>query len=164
MPILVVRHALSEANNRDNVGTLAFAAEGAPLMDKGEDQAREGAMKLRDMYGVTPATTSVAVSHLLRTRQTALVMGFPEERITAYRLLDEVAHGMEGITLRAMLDGGELPPAAFKAAEALLAQPPAERVWVTHGLVIAALSNVLGVSGRYERLIPRFCEVRELPL
>jgi len=162
MPILVIRHGLSEANNRDNVGTLAFAAKDAPLMDKGKEQARERAARLPSDYDINPQTTAVAVSDLLRTRETAEVMRF--QSITPYESLNEVGHGMEGAALRAMLDAGQLPPAALHAAEAILRQPPSQGVWITHGLVIAGLSHVLGINHGFERLIPRFCEVRELPI
>lgn len=162
MPILVIRHGLSEANNRDNVGTLAFAAKNAPLMEKGKEQARERAMRLSSDYGINPQTTAVAVSDLLRTRETAKVMGF--QQIAPYESLNEVEHGMAGAALRAMLDAGQLPAGALHAAEAILRQPPSQEVWITHGLVIAGLSHVLGIAHRFERLIPRFCEVREFPL
>jgi hypothetical protein len=164
MPILAIRHGLSEANNRDNVGTLAFAAKDAPLMETGKEQARERAAGLARDYGVDPRITPVAVSHLLRTQETAQVMGFQPDRITPYELLNEVEHGMEGVALRAMLNDGQLPQTALYAAEAILRQPPSESVWITHGLIIAGLSHVLGVSHQFERLIPRFCEVRELPV
>ena len=162
MPIFAIRHGLSEANNRDNIGTLAFAAKDAPLMEKGKEQAREGAARLSGDYGINPRTTAVAVSGLLRTRQTAEVMGF--QRITSYESLNEVEHGMEGGALRVMLDVGQLPPAALRAAESILHQPPTEGVWITHGLVIAGLSRILDIDREFERLIPRFCEVRELPI
>ena len=35
MSIIVIRLALSEANNRNNVGTMAFGAKTAPLMKEG---------------------------------------------------------------------------------------------------------------------------------
>ncbi len=162
MPILVIRHGLSEANNRDNVGTLAFAAKDAPLMDKGREQATERAARLPGDYGINPQTTAVAISNLLRTRETAEVMGF--QQITPYESLNEVEHGLEGVALRTMLDAGQLPSAALGAAETILRQPPSQEVWITHGLVIAGLSRVLGINHEFERLIPRFCEVRELPI
>lgn len=159
MSILVIRHALSEANNRDNVGTMAFGAKDAPLMQKGREQAVQRAATLRSEFGVNAATTPVAISRLLRTKETAQCLGF--KQWTEYPLLDEVEHGMDGADLRALLDSGGLPRAALANAEALRQNPPSERVWVTHGLVIAGLCQLLGQTA-YERLIPRFCEARVL--
>jgi broad specificity phosphatase PhoE len=164
MSVLVIRHGLSAANDRNNIGTLAFGAKDAPLMELGREQARRRAATLPADYGIIPQTTSVAVSELARTQETAGVMGFQSAHMTPYASLNEVSHGMEGAALRALLNRGALPPAALQAAEIILHQPPAEAVWVTHGLVIAGLSQTLGVSHQFERLIPRFCEVRELDI
>jgi hypothetical protein len=162
MSIFAIRHALSEANNRNNIGTLAFASKDAPLMDPGREQARRRASMLLGDYGINAAGTPAAVSSLLRTEETARVMGF--QLIKAYEQLDEVEHGMSGPEFRALLDNGRLPQASLDAAEVILQNPPSEKVWITHGLVIAGLSQVLGVSDQFERLIPKFCEVRELPM
>lgn len=162
MSKLLIRHGLSEANNRDNVGTMAFAAHDAPLMEPGKEQSRERAARLPLDYGIHIEAEPVAVSTMLRTWQTAECMGFTTENISCYELLDEVTHGMEGAALRALLDSGGLPDAAIEAAHTILNSPPEERVWVTHGLVIASLCSVLGVSDQFERLIPRFCEARLL--
>lgn len=162
MPIHVIRHGFSEANDRNNIGTLAFADKDAPLKKEGRSQARERAATLGCEYGINPATTPVAVSYLLRTKQTAEVMGF--RPITPYESLNEVEHGMELLALRALLDIGELPRAALQAAAALLRKHPSEKVWVAHGLIIAGLCHVLGISHQFDRLIPRFCEVRALPI
>ena len=53
---------------------------------------------------------------------------------------------------------------ALKAAELILESPPEERVWVTHGLVIASLCEVLGIANQFEHFVPKFCEIRELPI
>ncbi len=162
MSIHAIRHGLSEANNRNNIGTLAFAAKDAPLMEKGREQAREQALVLRAEHGINPVLTPVAVSELLRTQETAREMGFVSHRQDP--LLNEVEHDMEGSALRQLLDSGGLPAAALRTAETLLEQRPQESVWVTHGLVIAGLCEVLGIAGQFERLIPRFCDVRVLPV
>lgn len=162
MSKLLIRHGLSEANNRDNVGTMAFAAHDAPLMELGKEQARERAAHLPLEYDVDVKAEPVAVSTMLRTWQTAEHMGFTPQNISCYELLDEVTHGMEGAALRMLLDSGGLPDAAIEAAHAILNSPPEERVWVTHGLVIASLCRVLGVSDQFERHIPWFCEARLL--
>lgn len=161
MSVLVIRHGLSQANNRDNVGNLAFAAETAPLMDQGLEQARKVGEALCKQWGLTPAETPVATSELLRTHQTAEAAGFTITK--PYPQLDEVKHGMNLFELRTMLDYGQLPGVALQAAYETLQERPTETVWFTHGLRIAGLCALLGVY-QDERLIPRFCEIRELPI
>jgi hypothetical protein len=156
--IYVIRHGFSTANNRDNIGTMAFGAKNASLEDEGIDQAERGAEKLHNEYAIKPKVIPVAVSQLLRTRETAQVMGF--RQIKPYALLNEVEHEMNGRALRILLDGGGLPNAAIHAAKSLIDNPPSEKVWVTHGLIIAGLSRILGADQSFERLIPRFCEIR----
>jgi hypothetical protein len=56
-----------------------------------------------------------------------------------------------------------LPAEAIKVAEKLLANPPRERIWVTHGLVIAALLQELGKL-EPDTFIPGFCEIIEIEL
>lgn len=162
MSKLVIRHALSEANNRDNLndGKPAFGAPWASLMPDGEQQARELGQRLHDEYGLVVAKTPVATSNFKRAEDTAKLAGFVKRRTAA--ILGEVDHGLAPLKLRAMLDRNEFPPASHEAAEAVLNNPPHEPVWVAHGLLIAALCDVLGVKS--ERFIPRFCEVRKLPI
>lgn len=159
MSIIVVRHGLSEANNHENIGTLAFGAADAPLMEKGREQARAVGTVLLDDYAIRP-DEPVAVSTYLRTQQTATEAGFTRQ--TQYEQLREVDHGMDLADLRAMLDANRIPDTAVAHAESLLGAMPPERVWFTHGLVIAGLCKVLDVYT--DRLKPRFGEVRELPL
>lgn len=161
MSILLVRHGLSEANNRDNIGTLAFAAEAAPLMEVGRQQASEAGKILRIQYGVNLNETAVATSELLRTKETAQHIGFTV--MNAYSLLDEVRHDVALPKLRTMLDEGVLPDSVLRAAEDTLSNPPEESIWVSHGLRIAGICALLGTY-REERLIPRFCEIREIEL
>jgi hypothetical protein len=161
MTRLVIRHGLSEANNRNNVGTLAFASREAPLMEQGVEQAKHLRQYLFDSRGITTSDTRVATSTLERTQQTAREAGFTE--IATYKALDEVEHGLELTELRAMLGRKELPDAALKAAELILGNPPTEGVWVSHGLVIAGLCQVIGANEDM-RFIPRFCEIREIPI
>ncbi|MEV6768734.1 phosphoglycerate mutase family protein [Nocardia sp. NPDC051030] len=159
MTVLVVRHGLSEANNRANVGTAAFGAADAPLMVLGHQQARAVGVRLRDRYGLAP-DIEVAVSTMLRTQQTARSAGFIRQ--TVHPALDEVRLTDLAETRRA-IDAEELPEAARAAAARVLERPPAQRVWFTHGLLIAALCAALDLPSA-SRFIPRFCEIRELPL
>ncbi|HSX45358.1 MAG TPA: histidine phosphatase family protein [Candidatus Saccharimonadales bacterium] len=161
MSVLVVRHGLSEANNRDNIGTLAFASDEAPLMEQGRQQARLLGETLTFNYGVEIGDTEVATSTLYRTQETAREAGF--KALKTYAVLDEVLHGIELPQLREMLDKKQLPPAAIEAAENIIENPPSEPIWFTHGLVIAGLCQVMGVA-EDQRFIPRFCEVRQLPI
>lgn len=155
------RHGLSAANDRNNIGTLAFAHEQAPLIDLGKEQAQIMGELLVKSYGINPISEPVATSEMRRTEQTAEEAGF--KSITRYSLLDEVRHGMDLLEMRAMLDQGKLPPIAIRMAEETLNDPPEERVWISHGLRIAGICAVLGVH-QDKRLIPRFCEIREIDL
>jgi hypothetical protein len=162
MPVLVIRHGLSQANNRENIGSPAFGHRDAELMDLGREQARNIPVDLLRHFGIVDTDCFVATSTLLRTIQTATEAGFAKQH--QYSQLDEVEHkGLEGTELRAMLRDNQLPPVALTAAAVTLEKPPTEKVWFTHGLRIAGLCALLGVH-RDERLIPRFCEIRELPI
>jgi broad specificity phosphatase PhoE len=160
MEKLFIRHGLSEANNRENWGKLAFASAEAPLMELGREQARAlGPILSSPPYGLDIANTPAASSEMLRAQETAHGAGFTIVR--HYPVLNEVDHWTEMTELRAMLDRGELPARAYDAADAVLENPPLENVVFTHGLVIAALTRRLGAEHNYERLIPRFCEIRK---
>lgn len=160
---LVIRHGLSEANNRHNIGTPAFASPDAPLMPEGLAAAERLGLQLQEQFGITPNTEHIATSQYLRTIQTALTMGAHYNHLRQYTILNELPRQQSGPELRAMLDNGQLPAQALVRAEAILASPPEEDVWVTHGLVIAGLCRTLGVYSN-QRAVPRFCEIRELPL
>jgi len=56
-----------------------------------------------------------------------------------------------------------LPPEAIKVAKNILANSPKERIWVTHGLVIAAVMHELGKLDQ-DAFIPDFCEIIEIDL
>lgn len=58
---------------------------------------------------------------------------------------------------------GTIPEEARAAAQRILANPPKELIWVTHGQVIAALLEALGQADPHNR-IPDFCEVRHIEL
>ena len=165
MSILVIRHAISEANNRDNIGTLAFGAKNAPLMKTlAPEQIRRCKKELWDTYAINTTRVAVATSELERTKETARGLGF--RKLHPNALLNEVEHGLEREVFKQMKHARQLPPAAIKAAEAILANPPVEKVWVAHGLVIAGLCHVLRprLQHTFEHFIPRFCEIRALPI
>lgn len=164
MSIFVVRHGLSEANNRDNKGTPAYGAKDASLMQQGREQARARGERLVLDYGIDLSTTPVAVSQLLRTWQTAKEMGFDPNNFTRYAVLNELERDVLPDNFRELLRNNQYPSVIVRAGQALLRQPPPQKVWVAHGLIIAGLCCALGVSDQFERSVPNFCEVRELSI
>lgn len=161
MSILVIRHGLSEANNRENYGTPAFGNPGAPLMPMGREQASAlGELLFKD-FGIEVADEAVAVSMMRRTQETAIVAGFRELR--PYPELNEEKGEMTDTETKLALETRRPPKATLAAARLLIKQPPTERIWVTHALLIATICQELGVY-QDERFTPKFCEVRELPL
>lgn len=170
MPLVkVIRHAHSTANDANvpegSAADLAFANRNAEISDRGKGQCVAFARTLRE-HGIDVKRTPVAVSEYTRTKQTALLLGFPEELIKVYPVLNEVDYGMDLTALRESLRKNEIPPIAFAAVrkstlKVLQNQPP-EKIWITHGLLIAGLTH--WVEAEYERLVPRQCEMRYLPL
>ncbi len=154
MKYFVVRHAQTDANR---ITRAAFGVEGAPINDTGKEQAKSLKRILLEK-GIDPETEPVAVSELLRARQTAEVAGF--KRIFINGLLNEVNADNPEKTLD-LISQAKVPEMAARAAQALIANPPSEQVWVTHGLLIAALESELGISNM-DKFIPDYCEVREI--
>jgi hypothetical protein len=141
---------------------LAFANRSAELTSRGKAECKKLAIVLPAEYGINVYDARAAVSKFVRTQQTARLLGFRKDMTLPYSELDEVDHGMELGTLRAMLRQNQIPPIALKAAKATLRQAPSEDVWVSHGLLIAGLCAVLGTVDQYERPVSRQCEVRRL--
>lgn len=165
--ILVLRHAHSTANVTEVPSTitaedLAFANKSAGLTKRGEDESDKLAIVIPLKYGIHTDSAHVAVSEFKRTQQTAKRLGFQDDLITSYPELNEVEHDMALGTLRTMLRQNQIPPVALRTADATLQQSPKEGIWVTHGLLIAGLCAVLGTIDKYERAVPRQCEVRWL--
>jgi phosphohistidine phosphatase SixA len=156
---IVIRHALSEANNRENYGTPAFGNPEAPLMKRGREQASTIGEFISDNYGINLASEPVAVSMMRRTQETAIVAGF--RKLSLYPELNEEKGGMTDEETRIALDTRRPPEATIAAARLLLEQPPEEMVWVTHALLIATMCQELGVYQDY-RFTPKFTEIREL--
>ncbi|HET6747047.1 MAG TPA: hypothetical protein VFH06_03010 [Candidatus Saccharimonadales bacterium] len=163
--VWVIRHAHSTANTTEVSASmtaegLAFANRSAGLTERGTTECLALAALLPEKYGITPATTPVAVSEFTRTQLTAKSLGF--EKRTPHPELNEVEHGMALDVLRGMLRQNRIPPVALAAAEKTLKRPPTENIWVTHGLLVAGLCTMLGTASQYERPVPRQCEVRQL--
>jgi hypothetical protein len=158
MSVLVARHALSEANNKES---LAFGHPEARLMAKGREQAKDLGGRLMELYDVDLTEISVATSALFRAPETAIEAGF--RKIVINPLLNEVASGLTETEYRAAKEARELPQTARDAAMRVLDSPPSEGIWIAHGLLIAGLCDILQIA-QDQRFIPEFCEVRELPI
>ena len=158
MSILVVRHGLSFANDKNSA---AFGSPEAKLLPQGQEQGQAVGRNLQEFYGIQPELTAAAASEMIRSEQTAQHAGFCT--VNNYAVLNEV-DVPKTPELRKVLDRGEVIQEARQAAELLLANPPQERVWFSHGYLIAALCDVTGVDTTGLRFIPRFGEIRELPI
>ena len=158
MSVLVVRHGLSWANDKNSA---AFGSPDAELMPKGLEQGRMAGISLLEDHGVRPDLSAAAASAMLRSQQTARMAGFTT--VNNYAVLNEVDLPKTP-ELRKLLDLGEIVQEAREAAERVLANPPRERVWFGHGYLIAALCDLTEIDTSKMRFIPRFGEIRELPI
>ena len=149
---LVIRHGKSEGTrlNRD-----LFGKQGASLSEVGTKQAKELHFELVKI-GVD-FNLPVAVSELLRTHQTAELAGFSNMGVCPD--LNEINTPNPPETIK-NLTKGIIAPEALAAAKKLIASPPTESIWFTHGMLIAALCHELGVV--INTLVPDFCEVCEI--
>ncbi len=161
MTVIVIRHELSEANNRDNYGTPAFGNPEAPLMPEGRERAAMLGERLVAEFGIVPATEPVAVSMMRRAQETAMVAGF--RMLHLYPELNEEKGGLSDSEIRVALAERRPPEETRQAARRLLEHPPMEGIWVTHALLIATLCQELGVY-QADRFTPKFGEVRHLPI
>lgn len=164
MTKFVIRHGLSEANNRENYGTPAFGNPDAGLMNEGIDHAKNAGTILRlPPYSIDPSSSIVAVSKMRRTWETANFAGF--HTLRPYESLDEISHSLTLEEIADIKKTRVLPEIALQAAKDILKNPPEEDIWFTHGLVIASMCKVLNIyqDPKYS-LIPAFGEIRELPV
>jgi hypothetical protein len=99
-----------------------------------------------------------AVSRSVRTQLTALEAGFVEFKI--YPVLDEAITGLSKEMIRRLLIEGYIPDEALRAADRMLKDPPLERFIVSHGLLVAALSDLTGLKSCSP--VPDYCETREM--
>jgi hypothetical protein len=158
MSVLVVRHGLSAANDRS---LAAFGKSDAPLLQLGIEQSKNAGRTLSESYGVDPDKDQAAASLMLRSQESAHYAGFTV--VSNYAVLNEV-DVPKTPALRAVIDRGIIISEAREAAKAVLTNPPAERIWFTHGYLIAALCDLTEVDTSGLRFIPRFGEIRELPI
>lgn len=154
------RHAISEANNSNNFGTLLFANADAELMSIGWEQAAQ-AGEVRRRQGFDLSHESVAVSTMLRTEQTALGMGYDYQNISRYEILNEVDHGFAPLRLKEVLGARMYPVEALYQADRLLDELPEEPTYVTHGLLASAALYLAGMREQ-ELFIQKFATARKL--
>ena len=151
MYYLLIRHGKTDANR---LTRAAFGKAGAPLNEVGQGQAR----RLRDellTLGIDLAHEPVAISEFLRTKETAEYAGL--QRLEVNSLLNEVKTP-DPVRTNAMIAEGTLPPEARLAAQKILKHPPRQKIWITHGLIIAALCAELGQTDS-SKMVPDFCEI-----
>jgi len=153
---LLIRHGKTDA---DRLTRAAFGKSGAPLSDAGKAQATKLKEELLSR-SIDLDQELVVVSQLLRTIETARLAGFTNIEVNP--LLNEVNTDNPQNTLN-LVAQGLVPQEAIDAAKAIISNPPAAKIWVTHGLVIAAIQYVLGQVDP-DHFVPNFCEVREIEL
>ncbi|MDL2363392.1 MAG: histidine phosphatase family protein [Patescibacteria group bacterium] len=157
MSVLLVRHGLSAANGRNSA---AFGDANASLLPEGLIHGENAGTFLR-ISGIDTTTERAAASGMRRSKETAAAAGFTA--VSSYDLLNEVNLPVNP-ELRAILDREEIVQEARDAAERVIANPPAERVWFSHGYLIAALCKLTEIDTSGMRFIPHFGEIRELDI
>ena len=136
--ILLIRHAKAIGGRYDR---HLFPEEGAPLSDQGVEDAKSLNDTLQNLN--IDFQQTVAVSELLRTKQTAIYAGF--QYVKQYDVLNEIDSGMAEPELEELIKNKEVPRQAVIAAKRLLKNPPEEDIWVTHGMLIAGIGHVLNI-------------------
>ncbi len=155
MKYLLIRHAATDANRL----TRALQGKhGAPLNEAGRKQAAK--LKQELVKRGIDFSQPVAVSDFIRTQETARLAGFTDLNVN--KIIDEINTGDPKRTQEGV-EQGKLPKEAIEAAQAILRNLPEERIWVTHGLVIAALLTALGQSDP-EHFIPSQASITEIEI
>lgn len=155
MKYLLIRHGKTDANR---LTRAAFGKTGAPLNESGVQQALQLG-KVLSSQGVNKSQV-VAISEFQRTKQTANIAGLKKTRTNS--LLNEVMTSNPKHTIE-LVAKRKLPQEAIDAAKAVLTNPPKEHVWVTHGLLIAAIEHVTKQLKPHS-FIPDFCEIIEIDI
>lgn len=156
MKYLLIRHAKTDANR---LTRITFGKKGAPINDIGKRQAQVLGRRLAKLE-IDTSIAIVAVSELLRTKQTAEIAGFKHIKVNS--VLNEINTNNPHKT-QELVTQAKLPGRAIIAAREILADPPKEKIWITHGLVIAAILFELGLSDP-QNFIPDYCEIREIEI
>ncbi len=155
--VYVIRHGTSEGNRHNQA---SFGPRGGALTPQGIQEAKALHKELQKL-GIEAQTTPAASSLAKRAHETARHAGF--EQINKYASLSEVGGDLLPEVLDAMLARKEAPPSAITAAQNLLKNPPLEKVWVTHGQLIAGIAHVLDISTS-ELFIPKMGTITRLKL
>lgn len=127
MKYLLIRHGKTNANRMTRA---AYGKQGAPLNDEGIEQAKALHWELMKR-GVTLSNEPVAVSELLRARQTAKVAGL--KNIVTNSLLNEVNTSEPQNTTKDLRKGVLAPEAITAAKNSLLIRQKRE-----YGLLTAS--------------------------
>lgn len=151
---LIIRHGKSEGTR---LNRALFGKQGGSLNELGKKQAQalHAVLLVRGVDFSLP----VAVSELVRTHETAELAGF--KNFVEHPELNEINTADPQKTID-NLAKGIIALEAIEAAKKLIANPPAESIWFTHGMLTAALCRELNLTTK--TLVPDFCEVRELAL
>jgi broad specificity phosphatase PhoE len=153
MKHIIIRHGQTPANR---LNRAAYGQFGAPLNKKGIEQAQDLGRQL-DALGIDKSQP-VAVSDMLRAQQTAQYAGFTS--LVIYPILSELKLGDNRFEALKLAAEDILTPQAAIRAQEIIANPPPELFWFSHGLVIGGLRETLSIP--CSRLIPAFCEQTEL--
>ena len=137
--IYIVRHGQSEGNRHNRAD---FGKEGGALIDAGIAEAKALKDKFLEM-GIDTKTEPAAISELKRTYETAIYAGFT--KLHKYGSLNEVDSALKPKELDGMIKQKKTPDDAIIRAQSLLANPPTENIWVTHGVMIAGIASELGI-------------------
>jgi len=152
MQYFVIRHGMTDANR---LTRAAYGKRGAPLNKQGIKQAEKLRTLLKEK-GIDIDAEPAAVSEFLRAEQTAEIAGI--KKIVVYNVLNEIQS--DPVKTQELIKKGVVPGEAVNAAKKLLKNPPKEKVWVTHGLLIAALLNIIQETKGV--IVPDFCEITEI--
>lgn len=156
--ITASRHAPSHANIE---GDPAWGSPEAHLTEDGIIVARCLKRTLFHRFGIVTSERTFAASEAYRTQETGMEAGFKDFNI--YHSLNEATVGLTREAYEEAKAKKLAPFTAIIAAEVILLNPPVEDDWVIHGLVMAGLSEVLGVH-RDLNPVPDFCETRQFQI
>jgi broad specificity phosphatase PhoE len=155
--VLLIRHG--ETTDASRVIPTKYGKEGPPLNTYGREQATRLGIELLQR-GADVASEQAAVSERVRTQQTAKGAGLTH--IAIDKPLNEVTTAQPEQT-PGLLEWRILSREALLAARNLLKNPPPQKLWVTHGLLIIGLLTELG-SVNLENFIPSYREIRAIQL
>jgi broad specificity phosphatase PhoE len=153
MKYLLIRHSKT-----DKLPTGSFGPEGAPLNEEGRKIA-QGLHQILLDRGFNLELEPVATSEMLRAQQTAEAAGL--KNLSSNALLNEVIPKTD---ISELIAQGKVPEEAIAAARAVLANPPEQHIWVTHGLIIAAILIELGIPPNPDKFFLDYCEIKEIDL